>query len=95
MGDQFEKWLFDPDGRPITEADHRWMKDDIAHYWVDYSRYGEVEVSTIWHGVSDQHPPRIFETIVYERNRQVHRETYVTRAEALEGHRRLVKEYLG
>lgn len=95
MGDQFETWLFDPEGRPITEAEHRRMREDIAYYWVAYDNVDPMYVSTIWIGVSDQHPPRIFETVVHDGRKEVHRETYVTRADALEGHRRLVKEFMG
>lgn len=93
--DRFGEMLYGPDGRPITEVEYERMKNDISVYWVGYDARDRTEVSTIWTGVSDQHPPQIFETIVYARNQQVHRETYVTRADAVDGHRRLVREYLG
>lgn len=91
----FEDWLYDPDGNKISESEWRAMRANFGLIHVDYTRNGEVEVSTVWTGVSDEDPPRIYETGVFRTNRQIRRITHVTRADAEKEHRRMVKEWLG
>jgi hypothetical protein len=77
----------------------RWMEDHKADCHLGSDQIGNAFVSTIFLGLdmrwmlrqNNQHAPLLWETMVFGGPYDLHQQRYVSRRDALEGHRRIVQ----
>lgn len=87
---------YDKAGKPIDMWRWAALFEQPGYKRIAQHKYRNIEVSTVWLGVdhgfgySDQ--PIIFETMVFRNGRGHEMNRYYTEAEAIEGHRDMVRE---
>lgn len=80
---------YDKDGSPLDLETWLTKFEDNAYRQVALDKVGEVTVSTVWLGLNHQYgdgPPLIFETMIFEGDRDGDQWRDATEASALETH---------
>lgn len=87
--------LYDKDGTPLTREEFWTKHTDLAYKTVAVTQVGESSVSTVWlgrnHAYTDDTPPILFETMIFDGPHDQDMWRYHTEAEAKAGHEQVVK----
>jgi hypothetical protein len=97
-----DELYYDREGNPIKRVDWVRKMDDLGYCRVSSTKLGDGKfVSTVWIGIvrCAEHPPRIFETVVFETAKRgmktIDELRYASEHEALAGHKLFVEKWGG
>ena len=86
--------LYDKDGTPLTREEFWAKHTDLAYKTVAATEVGESRVSTVWlgrnHAYTDDTPPILFETMIFDGPHDEAMWRYETEDEATAGHAAVV-----